>query len=106
MLVQVNTDNSIQGREDVTRFVEGVVASKLKPLAPHISRIEVHLADEAANKHGAKDKRCTVEARLNGRKPTAVTHHDDNLQSAVTRAVDKLRNLLDSDLGKLSDHHR
>jgi hypothetical protein len=103
MLIQVNTDNNIQGREDVVRLVEGIIDSKLGAVSAHITRIEVHIADENAHK-GGKDKRCMVEARLEGRDPVAVTHHEATIQSAVTHAVDKMRNLLDSDLGKLRKH--
>lgn len=104
MQIQVNTDNSIQGRDDVIRFVTGVVESKLGAVAAHITRIEVHIGDESRGKHGANDKRCMAEARLENRQPTAVSHNADSIQSAVTGAIDKLRNALDRDLGKLKAH--
>ncbi len=104
MHIQVNTDNAIQGREDVISFVEGVIGSKLGPVSSHITRIEVHITDENGPKHGPEDKRCMVEARLENRQPTAVTHTADNIQSAVTGAVDKMRNALDRELGKLKAH--
>lgn len=100
MQIQVNTDNTIAGREDVVRYVETVLHSKLGAVSGEITRIEVHLKDENGPKHGPNDKRCMVEARLQGRKPMSVTHTADNLQSAVTGAVDKLRNVLDTELGK------
>jgi len=82
MFIQVNTDHSIQSHEDVTRFVEEVVNSKLRALSGRITRVEVHLGDENAQKGGADDKRCMVEARIEGRPPTAVTHHDETLKKA------------------------
>lgn len=103
MFIQVNTDHSIQSHEDVTRFVEEVVNSKLRALSGRITRVEVHLGDENAQKGGADDKRCMVEARIEGRPPTAVTHHDETLKKAVTGAAEKLRAALDSELGKLSE---
>ena len=104
MQIQVNTDNTIQGREDVIRFVTGVIESKLGAVASHITRIEVHIGDENRGKSGPDDKRCMVEARLENRKPVAVHHASDNIQSAVTGAVDKMRNALDRDLGKMKAH--
>jgi len=101
MHIQVNTDNTIQGREDVIRLVTGVVQSKLGAVSAHITRIEVHIGDENAGKHGPNDKRCVVEARLENRQPTAVHHAADTIQGAVTGAVDKMRNALDRDLGKM-----
>ena len=104
MHIQVNTDNNIAGREDVVRFVEGVLESKLGPVSGAITRIEVHLQDQNADKSGPDDKRCMVEARLQGRQPVSATDTADNLQSAVTGAVDKLRNVLDRAIGKAREH--
>ena len=100
MHIQVNTDNTIAGREDVVRFVEGVIASKLNAVSGPITRIEVHLQDQNAEKSGPDDKRCMIEARLEGRQPVSATNTADNLQSAITGAVDKMRNILDRELGK------
>ena len=104
MQIQVNTDNTIQGRDDVIRFVTGVVQSKLGAVSSHITRIEVHIGDENRGKSGPNDKRCMVEARLESRRPVAVHHSADSIQGAVTGAVDKMRNALDSDLGKMKAH--
>lgn len=101
MKIQVNTDNTIQGRQDVVQLVEGIVSSKLEAVSQSITRIEVHLQDQNAQKSGPDDKRCMVEARLEGRAPLSATHEADNIRSAVTGAVDKLRNVLDTELGKL-----
>ncbi|MGY6550087.1 MAG: HPF/RaiA family ribosome-associated protein [Roseinatronobacter sp.] len=100
MQIQVNTDNTISGREDVVRFVEGVVTSKLGAVSGPITRVEVHLQDQNADKSGPDDKRCMIEVRLEGRQPVSATNTADTLQSAVTGAVDKMRNLLDRELGK------
>lgn len=100
MQIQVNTDNTISGREDVVRFVEEVIGSKLAAVSASITRIEVHLQDQNADKSGPDDKRCMVEVRLENRQPVSTTNTADNLQSAVTGAVDKMRNLLDREIGK------
>ena len=100
MQIQVNTDNTIAGREDVVRFVEEVLGSKLGAVSSAITRIEVHLQDQNADKHGPDDKRCMVEVRLQGRQPVSTTNTADNLQSAIIGGVDKMRNLLDRELGK------
>lgn len=104
MHIQVNTDNTIEGREDVTRFVTQVVESKLGAVSGPITRIEVYLRDQNAAKHGPDDKHCTVEARLEGRQPVTADHAADNIRSAVTGAVDKMRNVLDREIGKMREH--
>jgi hypothetical protein len=44
-----------------------------------------------------------MEARLEGRRPIAVTHQTDTLAQAVDGAVDKLTHLIESTLGRLHD---
>ncbi len=100
MHIQVNTDNNIAGRDDVTRYVQGVIESKLGAVSNGITRIEVHLQDQNAEKSGPEDKRCMVEVRLENRQPVTATNTADTIQSAVIGAVDKMRNILDRELGK------
>ncbi len=100
MQIQVNTDNNIEGREEVIRSVEERARSKLAAVARHITRVEIHVGDVNAPKGGPDDIRCMAEARPENRGPIAVTHHDETLTKAVGGALDKLRAALDSDLGK------
>jgi hypothetical protein len=44
-----------------------------------------------------------IEARLEGRQPTAVKHAAPTLDQAAKGAADKLKSSLESALGKLSD---
>ncbi|WP_439561055.1 HPF/RaiA family ribosome-associated protein [Roseinatronobacter sp.] len=100
MHIQVNTDNTIEGREDVTRFVTQVIESKLGAVSGPITRVEVYLRDQNATKNGPDDKHCKVEVRLEGRQPVTAEDAADNIRSAVTGATDKMRNVLDRELGK------
>ncbi|MGE0154735.1 MAG: HPF/RaiA family ribosome-associated protein [Reyranellaceae bacterium] len=100
MQIQVNTDANIQGREDVVRYVEKEVTSVLGRFGDQITRIEVHLSDANAAKAGARDKRCTIEARLAGRKPEAVSDQGETLRAAVGGATRKLKRYLDKTLGR------
>lgn len=101
MLIQVNTDNHISGREALSTRVEATVQSALSRFSDRITRVEVHLSDENGRKTGPDDKRCVLEARLEGRPPTAVTHMAATLDEAVSGAADKLTSSLDSTLGRL-----
>lgn len=104
MQIQVNTDDHIQGREALAERVSGEVARFVGRFSERITRIEVHLGDENAAKSGADDKRCLIEARLAGRQPIAVTHHAATLKAALNGAGKKLRDALDSVLGREHDH--
>ncbi|MEY4561618.1 MAG: hypothetical protein RLZZ618_895, partial [Pseudomonadota bacterium] len=68
-----------------------------------ITRIEVHFADNNAEKSGPQDKRCLLEARLAGHEPVAVSHHAPKVPDSLTGAIDKLRRSLDSTYGRLRD---
>ena len=103
MQIQVNTDHSIKGHEALAAQVSGVVESALSRFSDHITRVEVHLSDESGHKSSQHDKRCMMEARLEGRQPIAVTHQAATLDQAVDGAADKLARLIESTLGRLHD---
>jgi ribosome-associated translation inhibitor RaiA len=103
MQIQVNTDHTIQGHEALAAEIRGVVESALSRMSDHITRVEVHLTDESGSRSGKNDKRCMMEARLEGRQPIAVTDEAGTLDLAVNGAVDKLARLIEHTLGKLHD---
>jgi hypothetical protein len=67
MKIQLNTDAHIDGNEALAAQVGAMVEQALDRFSEHITRVEVHLADENAGKSGRKDQRCRLEARLEGR---------------------------------------
>jgi ribosome-associated translation inhibitor RaiA len=101
MQVRLNTDHNIEGREGLAAHIEGVVTTALSHFSQQITRVEVHLSDENGDKRGTHDKRCMMEARIEGHQPTAVTHHAATLDEAVGGAAGKLERSLESTLGRL-----
>src|SRR5690606_39314065 len=71
MLINLNTDNNIDGNERLSAYLETQLTDGLSRFSSYITRIEVHLSDENANKEGRDDKRCVLEARLEGLQPIA-----------------------------------
>lgn len=104
MLIQVNTDNHITGRQQLVSDVETVVEEALSHFSSHITRVEVHLTDVNSRKTGPNDKRCLMEARVEGHPPVAVSHQDDTLTQAMVGAADKLQSTLEHTLGRLERH--
>jgi len=104
MQVQVNTDDNVEGREELVRRVEAEVGHTLSHFGDQITRVEVHLSDEDSDKSGRNDKRCLMEARLAGRQPIAVSNHAGSLDEAFSGAAEKLKRALQSTLGRLKDH--
>jgi ribosome-associated translation inhibitor RaiA len=103
MKIQFNTDANIHGTEALASQVSATIEEALGRFEDHITRVEVHLSDESRGKVGKHDHRCMLEARLEGRKPVAVTDHASTLDQAVNGAVGKLTRLLDSTFGRLQD---
>ena len=103
MQIQINTDHNIAGHEALASHVSGLVENVLSHVSDHITRVEVHLSDENGNKGGVNEKRCVMEARLEGRHPVAVTHQATTVEQAVEGAVHKLSRLIESTLGRLHD---
>ena len=104
MQIQINTDSNIDGNEALAAHVKSVVTSALSRFSDQITRIEVHLSDQNADKSGQEDKRCMMEARLEGRAPTAVTHSAATVDQAVHGAAEKLKRSIESTLERLQDH--
>ena len=110
MQIQINTDHSIEGHEALAAQVSGVVESALSRFSDHITRVEVHLSDESGHKSSQNDKRCMMEARLEGHQPIAVTHHAATLDQAVVRTMKAVAassiGQYEKSVGALADYYR
>ncbi len=104
MTIQFNTANNINGSETLNARLSAVIAEKLSRFSDQITRIEAHLTDTNGAKEGSNDKKCVLEARLEGLNPIAVTNLADNYDDAVTGATTKLKAAMDSAIGKLRSH--
>ena len=103
MQIQINSDRNIEGNEALAAQISDQVKNTLSRFSDHVTRVEVHVSDESGHKSGQIDKRCMMEARLEGRQPIAVTHQAATLDQAVDGAADKLARLIESTLGRLHD---
>jgi ribosome-associated translation inhibitor RaiA len=104
MKIQINTGHDVNGREEMIRLTEAIVESTLGHLAEHISRVEVHLSDENSKKGGDHDKRCMMEARLEGHQPISVSSEARTIGQAIGSAADKLKSALNHTIDRLKDH--
>ncbi|MGV3493435.1 MAG: HPF/RaiA family ribosome-associated protein [Ramlibacter sp.] len=100
--VQVNTSNDIDNKDALERWASDYLNEQLARFEQDLTSIEVQMTDENhAAKGGGVDKRCMLEARVNGRAPVAVTHFAPDQNLAFRGAADKLVNALDHTFGKL-----
>jgi ribosome-associated translation inhibitor RaiA len=104
MQIQFNTDHNLKASEEFTAPLIVSITDKLKRFRDQITRVEVYLSDENGNKGGLNDKKCVLEARLEGRSPTVVTHHANTHEQAFEGAIDKLKSSLDTIIGRLHNH--
>jgi ribosome-associated translation inhibitor RaiA len=106
MQIQVNSDHNLKGGEPLSESVRATVEDALSHFSDRITRVEVHLGDENAGKSGNNDKRCMMEARLEGQPPIAVTEHAETIAQAIDGAAERLVHRLEHTLGRLQDKRR
>jgi ribosome-associated translation inhibitor RaiA len=103
MQIQVNTDRTFEGSEAREQWARDVVEGALQRYADQATRVEVHLSHDSGSS-GAPDQRCTMEARLAGHAPVAVTHHAAEVDAAVNGAAHKLARALEHAQGRANKH--
>ncbi|HSV82290.1 MAG TPA: HPF/RaiA family ribosome-associated protein [Ramlibacter sp.] len=102
MKVQVNTSNAIENKDALERWASDYLNEHLARFEQDLTSVEVQLSDENHGTRGGEtDKRCMMEARVNGRAPIAVTNFAPDQNLAFRGAADKLEHALDHAFGKL-----
>jgi hypothetical protein len=105
MTIQINTDHNVYENESEITSLKKLVQSSLEKYSEHITRIEIHLSDENGNKKGVKDKRCMLEARLEGRQPIAVVSYENTIVEALSDAIKKITSSLNTILEQIKSRH-
>ncbi len=103
MQILVNSDNHIRGGESAAERVQTIVEAAVDRFQSRITRIEVHLSDTNGPKHGDREKRTVIEARVGGLRPIAVAHEAPTLLEAIEGAADQLQRALEHTLGRLDE---
>ncbi len=102
MQVQVNSDNHVKMDAASSAAIEADIQHVLSRFAGHLTRVEIHLSDLDANKSGAQDKRCRLEARPTGRQPLSVSADAATVEQAAKGAAEKMKSALDTVFGRAS----
>ena len=97
MQVQVNFAH-VDSSDALEEHVRERIDAGIGRFADRVTRVEAHLADQNADKHGSDDKRVRLEARPAGRDPLMVEATGDDFYKTVADAVGKLRRVLESRL--------
>ena len=104
MTIQFNTDKTLSGDERKEDYFSSQIKQALDRFESHITRIEVHLKDENGKKDGPNDISCLLEARMQGKQPIAVSSKADNIEKAISGALDKMTSALNKIVGKMQEH--
>lgn len=104
MLIQFSSDNHVGDHAGVQHHATALVQKVLRPFRDHITRVDVHLTDENAHANHSNDKRCVMEARLDGFPPLVVTATSSNVAAALDSASRKLRRSVVSVEAKRRSH--
>lgn len=106
MEILINTEGNIEGNEELIARVKDVVEGSLSKFSEQITEIGVHLSDQNGDESGSDTKRCLLEARLEGRRPTFASHQASSVDAAVDGAADKMRRIIESTMARLRDVRR
>jgi len=98
--MQIQINGHISQSDPLHEHVEKEVTHAVRHFAERVTRVEVHLHDENAEKHG-KDKRVVLEARPAGHQPLTVTHDGTDMYDTIHQASNKLERALEHLFGKL-----
>jgi ribosomal subunit interface protein len=103
MTIQLNTDKNIQGSELLEASVSEKISRELKHFVDRITRIEVHLSDQNADRGGSDDIQCKIEARLENIQPVIVVSKNGTTEAAIDDAVEKMKARLRTIVGKMNN---
>lgn len=103
MFIQIHADNQIESNNERDSKLEEQIRQRLARFEDRITDVEIHVSDINGPRGGAADLRATLEARINGIQPVAVTDNGATVDRAVLGAAKKAVRALDHQLGKLTD---
>ncbi len=101
MQILVNTDNTIEGHEQLIERIEAIAREGLSRFSDRITRVDLHLSD-VNGKRGGVDKHCVIEVRPKGLDPVVTTDQAETVDKVALSAIRKMVHLLESTFGKLS----
>ncbi|WP_265587367.1 HPF/RaiA family ribosome-associated protein [Sphingomicrobium arenosum] len=96
MQFMFNTDNNIDGTQEVAERIETGIRGTLSRFEDQLTRVVLHVNQETDEHYTA-----SLEARIEGQQPQAVTADGGSVDGVAMEAGEKMERLLDSHFGKL-----
>lgn len=104
MTIQVNSDNNVTIHPNFNAELNELVSTKLNRFTDQITRIEFHFSDQNGQKSGVNDKKCKMEARMQGRQPIVVSEINNTLGQSAIGAIEKMKAALTTVVEKARSH--
>jgi|SRR5450432_540976 len=106
MIIRLNAEKLLNVHEMFENQLKVSLSKDLKRFNDYITSLEVHFTDENGFKTGPNDIKCILEAHLKGMKSVVVKATENTLEQSVHGAIDKLKDSLDSIIGRARDHEQ
>jgi len=106
MIILVNTDKLLNIHETFENQLKIRLSKDLKRFDEQITNLEIHITDENGLKTGPNGIRCMLEAHLKGMQSIVVKETSSTLEQSIHSAIDKLKQSLDSNIGRARDHEQ
>lgn len=94
MLVQINTDNRVEGTDDFNAAIEERVRERLSRFADRLTRAEVHIRDVDGDRNGGKGIEASLEVRPAGGQPVVVNDQAASIDTAIGSVLRKATDTL------------
>lgn len=104
MTIQFNGDNNVTVHQGFRDKLQDALKLELNRFSENITRVDVYLSDENSNKPGPDDKKCLLEARVEGRPPVVAEATANNYELAVDAALGRLKSSLYRIFERMKDH--
>lgn len=101
MNIQLNADKNLTIHEPYETQIKAQLIKDLDRFTTHISRVEVHLSDENGSKEGLNDKKCLIEAKLEGKPSIVASDFGNTYDLALKSATSKIKNALNTAVSKM-----
>lgn len=100
MLVQINTDNRVEGTQATNSVIEERLRDRLSRFSDRVTRVEMHIRDVGGDRNGGKGIEAKLEARPAGGQPIVVTDQGASIDASVAGALRKAVDILERNFGK------
>lgn len=103
MHLDINSNSSIKVSLEEDNLIKDMLRVNFERYKDSINRISVHLSDMKKSGPDSNNKKCLIEARVNGRKNIVVHSTENNLMKSISFSIEKLKHSLIHEIDKKNE---